>query len=412
MYVLSSGASLTPVSSACVRQAWRVGIMILFLLAGLGASQAEELPLVEKQVFSTTDFETLQGEIIPEVEVGWEAYGELNEARDNVILVTHFFSGNSHAAGRYSEDDPEPGYWDAIIGPGKAIDTNEYYVISVDTLVNQEPFNPRVTTTGPASTNPETGEPYGLDFPVVTIRDFVNIQKEVLESLGIESLHAVVGASMGSLQALDWAAAYPDWVKRMISVIGMGAADPWTIANLQQWAEPILADPAWQGGQYYADGQPERGLHQAITQITLEALHPEIFNLMYADASPREQAPAQDIQTDFSVVDELRQGVELRARYADANHILYLVRANQLFMAGYQDDLASGLAPVTAKSLFIPAANDLLLMPYLAQQAHDTLVEQGKESTYMELEGPYGHLDGVLAIDTKAAEIAEFLATE
>src|SRR5690554_6071216 len=216
-----------------------VAVLGLLLSSAVACAdtQPESLPLVEKQAFVTTNFETFGGEVIPEVRVGWEAYGELNAAKDNVILITHFFSGNSHAAGKYAETDPMPGYWDAIIGPGKAIDTNRFYVISSDTLVNQEPHNPNVITTGPASINPATGKPYGLDFPVVTMRDFVNVQKRLLESLGIEKLHAVIGPSMGSLQALEWTVAYPDWVERLIHVIGMAEADPWTIANLQQWAQ-------------------------------------------------------------------------------------------------------------------------------------------------------------------------------
>ena len=367
--------------------------------------------LVEKQVFTTTDFRTHGGELIEEVTVGWEAYGELNEARDNVILITHFFSGNSHAAGRYAESDALPGYWDYLIGPGKPIDTDRYYVISSDTLVNQEPHNPSVTTTGPASIDPATGEPYALDFPVVTIRDFVNVQKALLDSLDVQSLHAVVGASMGSLQALDWATAYPDFVERMISVIGMGASDPWTIATLQQWANPILADPHWNDGDYYDGEPPVTGLRQALGMVTLQAMHPEMFNQVYADSSPAEQAPLQDIRADFRVVEQLNAAAEARTRYADANHVLYLVRANQLFMAGFASDLRSGLAPVTAKSLFLPASNDLLLQPYLARQAHETLLELGKRSHYEEIEGPWGHLDGVYTLEPKADRIREFLAT-
>lgn len=367
--------------------------------------------LVEKQVFTTTDFRTHGGELIEEVNVGWEAYGELNEARDNVILITHFFSGNSHAAGRYSESDALPGYWDYLIGPGKPIDTDHYFVISSDTLVNQEPHNPAVTTTGPASIDPATGEPYALDFPVVTIRDFVNVQKALLDSLDVQSLHAVVGASMGSLQALDWATAYPEFVERMISVIGMGASDPWTIATLQQWANPVLADPHWNDGDYYGGQPPTTGLRQALGMVTLQAMHPEIFNQMYADSGPEETAPLQDIRADFRVVEQLNAAAEARTRYADANHVLYLVRANQLFMAGFAGDLRSGLAPVTAKSLFLPASNDLLLQPYLARQAHETLLELGKRSHYEEIEGPWGHLDGVYTLQQKAERIQEFLAT-
>lgn len=389
-------------------QKWLI-VASVIAMSQFGLVNAAELPLVKKQVFSTENFQTYGGETIAEVKVGWEAYGELNAAKDNAILITHFFSGNSHAAGKYSHEDAQPGYWDAIIGPGKAIDTNEFYVISIDTLVNQEPSNPNVTTTGPATINPETGKPYGLDFPVVTIRDFVNVQRLVIDSLGIDTLHAVVGASMGSLQALDWAAAYPDRVERMISVIGMGEADPWTIANLQHWANPIINDPNWNDGDYYSSAPPTAGVVQALRMITLGSLHPQIVNQMYAASSAGEKAPLQDIRANFAVVDQLEAAANLRATYADANHILYLVRANQLFMAGFQDSLADGLANITAKSLFLPATNDLLLQPYMAKRAHNLLVEQGKDSSYVEIDGPWGHLDGVVSIIQQADLIQQFL---
>lgn len=384
---------------------WTLAALLL-----LGCSQAvESLPLVEKKEFVTTNFKTFGGEVIPEVRVGWEAYGELNENKDNVILITHFFSGNSHAAGRYHEDDPLPGYWDAIIGPGKAIDTNRFYVISSDTLVNQEPHNPNVITTGPASINPATGEPYGLDFPVVTMRDFVNVQKLLLESLGIERLHAVVGPSMGSLQALEWAVAYPDSVDRMISVIGMAESDPWTIATLQQWANPILSDPHWNQGNYYGAEAPTEGVIQALMSITLQAQHPLIFNQLHAGSSARESDPLQDIRANFKVVEGLRSAAAARATFADANHILYLVRANQLYMAGHGENLTDALNKVKAATLFLPATNDLLLQPYLAKRPYEILSNQGKETHYQEIQGPWGHLDGILSIETQVDKIRSFL---
>ncbi len=384
-----------------------------WLSACMSSSLADDsVSLVEKQVFTTQNFSTYNGQQIAEVNVGWEAYGELNAAKDNVILITHFFSGNSHAAGRYAANDALPGYWDALIGPGKAIDTDTYYVISSDTLVNQEPHNPMVTTTGPASINPATGEPYALDFPVVTIRDFVNVQKALLDSLGVEKLHAVVGASMGSLQALDWATAYPDFVERVISVIGGGAVDPWTIATLQQWANPIIADPNWNDGNYYNADAPTEGLRQALSMVTLQAMHPQMFNQIYASSSPRETAPLHDIRENFSVVNQLNAAAQTRTTFADANHLLYLVRANQLFMAGFARDLAAGLMPVTAKTLFLPSSNDLLLQPYLAQEAHNTLQSLGKESYYEEIDGPWGHLNGVYMLEQKAGLITDFLTSD
>lgn len=385
------------------------GIVIAFLLSANTWSSASELPLVEKQVFTTTDFVTFGGETIAEVQVGWEAYGELNEAKDNVILVTHFFSGNSHAAGKYHQDDAQAGYWDAIIGPGKTIDTNRFFVISVDTLVNQEPHNPMVTTTGPASINPATGQPYGLDFPVVTMRDFVNVQKLVLESLGIEKLHAVIGASMGSLQALEWTVAYPDWVERLIHVIGMAEADPWTIANLQQWAQPIMLDANWNNGDYYDGEAPLKGLQTTLGMITLGSLHPQIVNQLYAATTARESAPLENIRNNFSIVEQLRGLAAMRAQYADANHILYLIRANQLYLAGMGESLEAGLAKVNAKTLILPASNDLLLQPYLSERLYEGLKKADKEVTILPLEGPWGHLDGVYGIGQHAEIIEQFL---
>jgi len=367
---------------------------------------------VEKQSFTIDSYTTHGGETIKDIKVGWEAYGKLNEAKDNVILITHFFSGNSHAAGKYSEDDPQAGYWDAIIGSGKAIDTDKYYVISVDSLVNAYPNLPNVITTGPASINPDTGKPYGLDFPVVTIRDFVNVQKALLEDLGINKLHAVIGASMGSLQAIEWAAAYPDWVERMVSVIGAGSLDAWTIMGLEQWAQAIKLDPNWNGGNYYDGDAPLEGVTLAQAMITQGAMHPEYIN----QAVPKQETlPAKGLEsvtTELPAVEWLFGASRARAPLADANHILYLVRANQLFVAGHQNTLKDGLKNISAKTLFLPSSNDLLLMPYMAENTAEQLREMGKEVQYEEISGPWGHLNGLFSIQQKAGLLSEFLTKE
>lgn len=379
---------------------------IVTTLLSIQLAQADGL--VEKQVLEIENFQFFNGERIDYVRVGWQSYGELNEARDNAILITHFFSGSSHVAGRYEEGGPV-GYWDAIVGPGKAIDTNIYYVISVDTLVNQEPFNPHVVTTGPATVNRKTGERYGLDFPVTTIRDFVNVQKALIDSLGIDTLHAVIGASMGSLQAIDWASAYPDRVERMVSVIGMAQADPWTELSLQQWAEPILRDPAWQQGDYYESGQPNDGLEQALMQISLQAMHPRAVNAMFPEHHNLHRPALHNITAMPTSVEWLRERAAERARFADANHILYLVRANQLFLAGMQDNLDEGLARIEASSLFMPASGDLLLVPQMAKRAHERLLALGKDSEYVEIDGDWGHLDGIVSIASQADVLRAFL---
>ncbi len=383
-------------------------LLIPLLLAAATPAFAGGM-LVEKREFVTEDFTTFGGETISEVRVGWEAYGELNAARDNVILVTHFFSGTSHAAGRYHPDDSEPGYWDAIIGPGKAIDTDRFHVISADTLANANVHDEHVITTGPASINPETGEPWGLDFPVVTIRDFVEVQKRLLDSLGIERLHAVIGASMGSFQALEWAVAYPERVERMVSVIGGGRMRAWEIARLEHWANPIRLDPDWRGGDYYGRERPIEGLTASLMLITQDALHPDFFEMQFPDHRNLPADALESLDGGFAVTDWLRKRARQRATVSDANHVLYLTRASQLFVAGHGDDLAGALDRVKARTLFLPAAGDLLLRPALAQEAHELLVQAGKDSRMVELDGPMGHLNGVTAIDQAAERLRAFL---
>jgi homoserine O-acetyltransferase len=369
--------------------------------------------LVVKQRFETTNFKTFNGETIKQVAVGWESYGQLNAQKDNVILVTHYFSANSHAAGKYSKDDQQAGYWDPLIGPGKAIDTNKFYVISVDSLANLGANDPNVITTGPASINPDTGKAYGLDFPVVTIRDFVNVQKLVLESLGINKLHAVIGASMGSMQAIDWASAYPDWVPRMISVIGSGQSDAWTTVLLERWVIPIRLDPNWRNGDYYGHTPPTEGLIAALMFITQDALTPKAFNQIGQTKAINHYAlqtqPLHSIKGTYSIVNWLRERAETRAKLLDANHLLYLARASQLFITGHGKNLAAGLQKIKAKSLFLPSGNDLLLMPYLSHEANQQLIDLGKDSHLEELSGDSGHLNGVLNISQKAQKIKEFI---
>jgi homoserine O-acetyltransferase len=397
---------------------FKASTFILGLLLGLLITslplQADDM-IVKKNHFTTHHFNTFNGNTIDIVNVGWEAYGELNKNKDNAILITHYFSGNSHAAGKYHPSDPQAGYWDSIIGPGKAIDTNRYYVISVDTLANLSFHDPKVITTGPASINPKTGKPYGLSFPVVTIRDFVNVQKAVLDSLGIDQLHAVVGASMGAMQALDWAIAYPDSVPRMISVIGAGQSDAWTTTSLEHWATPIKLDVNWQAGNYYGETTPKEGLIASLMLVTQYATHPEFINASNPHHNQLQKAPLNSISASYDAVKWLKERATARANVSDANHLLYLVRASQSFIGGFNADFDNNLAKVKAKSLFIPASNDLLLMPYQAQRVHKKLLALGKTSTLLSLspDSPtLGHLDGIANIAVHEKAIRHFLASE
>lgn len=368
-----------------------------------------ETLLTQKQRFTMKDFSTFYGDVIPEIQVGWESYGKLNSKKDNVILVTQYFTGTSHAAGKYSEDDKHSGYWDSIIGPGKAIDTNKYFVISSDTLVNLNVKNPTVITTGPATINPETGDPYGLDFPIVNIRDFVNVQHALLKSLSITKLHAVVGASMGSYQAIEWASAYPDMVEKVISIIGLGEIDNFMIAELDKWAQPIRQDPNWNQGNYYNKKEPIEGLINSLTGIILIGHHGQILDRRFKQALLEDTAPTRSVLNQFAVNDWLKKYAVTRSSSMDANHMLYMVRANQLFRLGHKKTLAEGIAPIKAKILLIAAKNDLLIKGYATKLLYSQLLIQKKHVIYDEIEGPWGHLDGIIAIAVKKDVIKHFI---
>jgi homoserine O-acetyltransferase/O-succinyltransferase len=373
----------------------------------------DALPLVEKKIFELPSYTTLHGATIRDVRIGWESYGTLNAARDNAILVTHFFSGTSHAAGRYKPDDPLPGYWDAIIGPGKAIDTNKYFVISSDTLVNMNVKDPNVVTTGPASIDPETGAPYGMRFPIVTIRDFVNVQKALLDSLGITTLHAVAGPSMGSLQGFEWAAAYPEMVRRLVAVIGGAEENAFLVGWLNLWAAPIRLDPNWNGGDYYGRAEPTRGLTEALKIVTMQALQWEWVDGMFARRwSDEGKDPAASFDNRFAVETWLDDTAAARAALCDANHFVYLVKANQLFLTGHGASVDEGLARIKAPVLLVASTKDLVFP--LARHSgalKDRLATQGLRVEYTEaITGALGHLDGLANIGQAGETIARFLA--
>jgi homoserine O-acetyltransferase len=388
---------------------WSVWILA-WVLAVATQALAYDGP-VEKKVFTMPAYTTVGGQTIKQVRVGYETYGTLSPARDNVILITHFFSGNSHAAGKYKPTDPAPGYWDPIIGSGKPVDTDRFFVISSDTLVNLNVKDPNTVTTGPASVNPDTGRPYGMAFPIVTIRDFVNVQKALLDSLGVSRLRAVMGASMGALQAFEWAAAYPEMVERIIPVIGAAEIDAYTIGWLHLWAAPIRLDPRWNGGDYYGREEPVEGLKLALKLVTLHARH-----WIWADrtfgrkwAKP-DGDPGKAWEHQFAIEATLDSIAAARARTADANSFLYLARANQLFVTGHRGALEEGLKRVKAPVLLLPASSDLLLVPDHSRRVQALLKAQGTPVEYVEIPGDGGHLDGVLAITRVGEAIRRFLA--
>jgi homoserine O-acetyltransferase len=379
----------------------RAFAIVLTLLPGVALAQSSDL-IVEKKTFELPSYTTVAGATIKSVKIGWESAGTLNADKSNAILITQYFSGTSHAFGKYAPSDATAGYWDAIIGPGKAIDTRKYFVFSSDTLVNLNANAPNVVTTGPASINPDTGKPYGMSFPVVSFKDFVNVQKALVDSLGIRRLRAVVGASGGGFQAYEWAASYPNMVERIVPVISTPRADPYLIGWLDAWAQPIRLDPKWNGGDYYDKEPPLEGLKAALKLVTLHAFQSEWAAKTFG-SEPAEAGkdPGKAMDNHFKIESGLETVAAARAKTADANHFLYMVKTNQLASA----DPAKIKMPV----LMLYSPTDLVFQEQQVAAAAGELAAAGSTVESGKLIGPYGHNNGVFAISQAADQIRAFI---
>jgi homoserine O-acetyltransferase len=376
------------------------------VLAFAHAASAYDGP-VEKKTFTLASYTTVGGKTIPNVRVGYESYGKLNAAGDNVIFVPHFFSGSSHAAGKYQPADAAPGYWDPIIGSGRPLDTDKFFVISADALVNLNTKDPNVVTTGPSTIDPGTNKPYGMGFPVVSYRDTVRVHKALLDSLGVKKLHAVAGASGGSIQAMEWGALYPDFVPRIVHVIGPGFdITPFVIEMIDVWMTPIKLDPKWNGGDYYGRDEPLDGVANALKIITIttraHGWAERTFGFKPADAA---KAPAAAMGNQYAIEDALMKAGLGRARTADANSMLYTSKANQLF--ALSDDEVKGMK---AAILFVPAKSDMIFPPELSERAAARYRALGKVAEVAVIDGDGGHLDGVFAVGKQGEAIRAFLA--
>jgi homoserine O-acetyltransferase len=275
------------------------------------------------------------------------------------------------------------------------------------------PKSPMVITTGPASINPQTGKPYGMSFPIVTIRDFVNLQYKLLESLGVKKLKAVSGASMGGLQSFEWAVAYPDFVERIIPVISTPKLHGWLVGWMKLWGDPIKLDPKWNNGDYYGKQEPMDGTTYSLMLITLSAQGAEwaekIFARKWADS---QKNPYDAMENQFLVEEGLFKGGLARAKTADANSMLYLNKANALFDIGQEyGSFDEAVKNVRAKTLMIGADTDLLFPPYQIKESVEVFKKMGKNVSYFELKSNFGHLGGILDI-TQASDVIKKILEE
>jgi len=346
-------------------------------------------------------------ELFP-VRVAYETYGTLSPARDNVILVCHALSGDAHAAGMsptapavsardgFGADDRDGagakalGWWDGMIGPGKAFDTERFFVVSTNLLGGCR------GTTGPSSTNPATGRPYGSDFPVITVADMVRVERALLHELGITRLAVVAGGSLGGMQALEWAVRYPDDVDAIVAIASTAALGPQGMAWNAIARSSIAGDPAWQGGHYYGTGAaPNGGMGVArmvghITYLSAAGL---------AQKFGRRLQFADDIryvltEPEFAIESYLRHQADSFVKRFDANTYLYMSRALTYFDLARQygaGSLVEAVRPMQARTLLIAFSSDWLYPPAYSDALASALRAAGKEVELHVIEAPYGH---------------------
>lgn len=351
---------------------------------------------------SITHFDSIEldcGKLLEPVDVAYETYGELNSARTNAVLVLHAFSGDAHAAG-ISAETGKPGWWDNMIGHGKAFDTRRYFVISSNVLGGCG------GTTGPSSLDPRTGRPYGASFPAISIADMVRLQKMLTESMGIERLLCVSGGSMGGMQALQWAASYPDSVASVIPIATTHRHSAQQIAFNEVGRQAILADPAFNKGDYYEGPYPERGLAVArmvghITYMSDDSMR-EKFG--------RRRRKVADEHDLFEVESYLRyRGGQFVSRF-DANSYIVITRAMDTFdMIAASTSLEDCFAAADTRFLVFSFTSDWLYPSYQSQEIVRALRSRNRDVAYIELESNYGHDAFLLEAGEQTALIKGFL---
>lgn len=367
--------------------------------------------MITKHLFYTPKLDLDVGESIAAT-VGYETYGRLNPTHTNAILICHYFSANGHAAGRYHPDDESTGWWDALIGSGKAFDTDRYFVIAVDSLCNLNVNTPLVVTTGPSTINPTTGRPYGTTFPQITIRDNVRLQHQLLVSLGIERLVCVAGPSMGGFQALEWAVTYPQVPARVIAAVSSHYASPvFALAICQAGIDTIQADPAWAGGDYYGTEGPLGGLTRAAAVMTTLCRSDAWINRSWerktAIGSP---LPWADREGRFAFQAEMEQLARSRAQVYDANHFIWIARACILHDIGHgYGGLEAAAQRIKADVLMLPVASDLVFRPEGNAEFVQTVRQQGGRADMAVIDSPNGHLAGVFEAARFTEPIVSFL---
>ena len=349
------------------------------------------------------------GQTIRDVVVSFETWGVLNAAADNAILLCHAWTGDSHAAGSLCAGHQAPGWWDGLIGPGRPIDTNRWFVVCPNVLGGCQ------GTTGPASAHPDDGKPYGSRFPVVTIRDMVRVQARLADSLGVRRWHSVIGGSMGGMQVLEWAITYPDRVGSIVPIATCAQATAQQIAWGAIGRRAIRLDPLWNGGDYYEAGNgegPWEGLSVArmVAQVTFRSdnVFTDRFGRDVADGATLRDG--LDLWQRFEVERYLDHHGEKLLRRFDTNSYLIIGKAMDLHDVGRgRNGMANAMGRISAPALSMGIWSDMLYPTYQQRQICDVLTGAGGRCDYLEIDSPHGHDAFLINLDQVGAGLSSFL---
>lgn len=367
---------------------------------------SNNLGLVETQYFTFAEPPqelTLESGVkLGPITLAYETYGTLNQDKSNAIMIFHTLTSDAHAAG-FQKDDSNPGWWDGMIGPDKAFDTNKYFVISSNVVGSCK------GSTGPASINPKTGKPFGLSFPVVTIADMVVTQKKLLEHLSISKLFCVSGGSMGGLQALKWAVLYPECVDSVIAIATNYRHTAQQIALHEVGRQAIMSDPDWQNGDYYGKSIPARGLalSRMIGHITY--MSDKSMDEKFGRKLIGKERVGFDFSHDFEVENYLKYRSDSFVKRFDANSYLYLTKSLDYFDLAEDGDLTATFKNVKASFLVISFSSDWLYPSYQSKEMIRALKANDLDVSDCEINCSYGHDAFLIEIEGQSRLISHFL---
>ena len=341
------------------------------------------------------------GEKLGPITLAYETYGELNSKKSNAVLVLHALSGDAHAAG-FHEKDEKPGWWNEMIGPGKGLDTEKYFLICSNVIGGCK------GSTGPSSMNPETNKPYGLDFPVITIGDMVNAQRYLIDYFGIDKLLSIVGGSMGGMQVLQWMVSYHERIRSSIPIATTLRHTPQQIAFNEVGRQAIMADPDWKQGNYYGSSSPAKGLAVArmIGHITFMS---DVSMTEKFGRRLKNDKQTSKFGADFEVEGYLRYRGNNFVKRFDANSYLYITKAIDYFNLIEKKRIEEVFKGLDAKVLVISFKSDWLYPSYQSQEIVKACKLAGVDTTYCEINSTYGHDAFLLEIEEEAHLIKHFL---